>query len=197
MIRIGITGGIGSGKSVVSHILKNLGIPVYIADNEAKRLMVSHPDIREDLVNLLGEEVYSTQGVNKDLLAKYLFSCPENTKKINSIIHPRVKKDILCWYQENKHKPILAMESAILFEAGFEDTIDYVILVYAPQNIRIGRVIKRDNTTPNLVQKRITTQLNDQQKLNKADFLIINDDSTPLLEQILLFVKYISTEKKP
>ena len=132
MIKIAVTGGIGSGKSYISHLLENMHIPVYNADNEAKRLTVSDAGIRGELIALLGEEVYKDGLLNKPLLASYLFSDPAHVLQINSIIHPRVRKDFTVWVERQEKCEIVGMESAILYEAGFQDTVDAVIMVYAP-----------------------------------------------------------------
>ena len=191
MIRLGITGGIGSGKSVVSRILEKLGIPVYIADDKAKQLMISHPAVRRDLVSLLGPSAYIGTELNKARIGEYLFAQPENTQRINAIVHPRVKEDLYGWFKLHQQHPILAMESAILFDAHFEDTVDFSILVYSPQDLRIKRVLNRDQTTPDLVQKQIHTQLPESKKLERADFLILNDTSSSLMEQVQSLIDHL------
>ena len=191
MIKLGITGGIGSGKSVVSRILKNAGIPVYIADDEAKRLMLNYTGIKADLINLLGADAYIHGQLNKQVIADYLFANPSNTQKINNIVHPRVKEDIFNWYAVHSSEPILAMESAILFEANFQDTVDYSILVYTPKEIRVSRVINRDQISSELVEKKIASQLPDIKKLDKVDFLILNDNHSLLIQQVQSLIKYL------
>ena len=129
MIKIGITGGIGSGKSYVSHLLEKAGIPVYDTDTEAKKLTLSHPRIREGLLALLGEEVYKADGsLNKPVLASYLFASAENAGRVNRIIHPCVHEDFQQWAdrQAASGTEVVAMESAILFESGFHAIVDYV-----------------------------------------------------------------------
>ena len=141
MISIAITGGIGSGKSYISHILQEYGIPIYNTDDEAKRLMVSDEGIRRDLVALLGEEVYVQGTLNKSLLASYLFADAENASRINGIVHPRVKLDFCRWLEQHTDKEIVGMECAILFEAGFDDAVDAVVMVYAPETLRVRRMV--------------------------------------------------------
>jgi len=183
-IKLGITGGIGSGKSVVSHVLEIMGIPVYISDIESKRLTASDPLIRSELIALLGDEVYKDGELNKSFLANYLFSDPGHARKINSIIHPRVKEDFRRWADIHKGHSVIAMEAAILIEAGFEDDVDYIVMVYTPLELRIDRAIKRDDSTKEAVIKRIESQMSDEEKRMKAHFTIINDNIEPILPQI-------------
>lgn len=193
IIKLGITGGIGSGKSLVCQLLEVMGIPVYISDAETKQLMVTDPFIRKELVALLGEGVYAGGSLNKTLLASYLFSCPEHAKQINGIIHPRVKDDFRRWAQEHTtYSTIAAIESAILIEAGFAGEVDVVVMVYAPEEVRIERAVKRDASSRELIEKRIRSQMSDEEKRNQADFIIVNDGETPLIPQVLALIASIS-----
>lgn len=195
MIKLGLTGGIGSGKSYVSAILRTMGIPVFDCDSIAKELMITDDFIIVSLKQLLGDEVYLQSGhLNKPLLAKFIFSSKLNADKVNSIVHPRVKTAFIRWTESFSIKgtPIVAMESAILFESGFDDVVDKVIVVDAPVSIRIDRVIKRDNTTPEEVRKRINSQMNDAEKLAKADYILVNDGVMSIdnqLSDIISFLK--------
>lgn len=191
MIKLGITGGIGSGKSIVSRILNAFNIPIYIADNEAKRLMVEDSFIRESLIDLLGSEVYLKNQLNKKRVADFLFDNPENALIINNIVHPQVKRDFLMWCNTNSMFPVVGIESAILFDAKFHNLIDYSILVYAPQKVRIERAIKRDNSTLELITKRIAAQSSDSEFMDLVDYLILNDSKTALLPQIIELTKDI------
>lgn len=191
-IKIGITGGIGSGKSVVSRLLEAMGIPVYISDVESKQLSHSDPVIRRELCSLLGEEVYVDGRLNKPLLASYLFGHPDHARNVNAIIHPRVKEDFRCWASARKQFPILGMESAILIESGFADEVDVVVMVYAPLETRLIRAVKRDNTSRELVMKRICSQMSDEEKRQQAGFIIVNDDETPLIPQVLELISFLS-----
>ncbi|KAA6322733.1 Dephospho-CoA kinase [termite gut metagenome] len=183
-IKIGITGGIGSGKSVVSRLFELIGIPVYISDKESKRLTVFDPFIRKKLTTLLGEEVYKNGELNKPLLASFLFENSDNTKTINNIIHPRVREDFQRWVAEHSDYPILAIESAILMESGFTQEVDVILLVYASEELRLKRVMKRDSSSCELIVKRIRSQICDEEKMKLADYIIINDDETPLIPQV-------------
>lgn len=189
VIKIGITGGIGSGKSVVSKLLRAMSIPVYLSDDEAKRLTATDETIRKELTALLGDELYQGDVLNKSLLAGYLFASPENAARVNAIIHPVVKQDFRRWCKENASSSILAMESAILIEAGFAPEVDAVVMVYAPKEVRIRRAMKRDGASRKQIEQRIQNQMDDEVKRAKADYTIINDDKTPLIPQVfrLLF----------
>lgn len=191
-IKIGITGGIGSGKSVVSRLLEAMGIPVYISDEESKLLTHSDPVIRRELCLLLGEEVYVDGRLNKPLLASYLFGHPDHARNVNAIIHPRVKEDFRYWASHRKRFPVLGLESAILIESGFADEVDVVVMVYASLETRLARAMKRDSTSRELVMKRICSQMSDEEKRKQADFVIVNDDETPLIPQVLELISFLS-----
>lgn len=194
-IKIGITGGIGSGKSLVSRLLGILGIPVYISDLETKELMLSDSLIRRELSALLGAEVYAGSVLNKPLLASYLFGSPEHAKEINGIVHPRVREDFRRWVQRHTACPIVGIESAILVEAGFADEVDVVVMVYAPEEVRISRAIRRDASSRELVEKRVRSQMNDEEKREYADFVIVNDGETPLIPQALDLIAWLAGDK--
>lgn len=191
-IKIGITGGIGSGKSVVSRLLEIMDIPVYISDIEAKRIMHTDELIRESLSVLIGEEVFRGGELNRPLLASYMFGHPEHVKEVNAIIHPQVKEDFRQWAGGRAGEPLIAMESAILIEAGFRDEVDFLVMVYAPLEVRVERAIKRDCSSRELVMKRIEAQMSDDAKRNQADFVIVNDDETPLIPQVLELISLLS-----
>ena len=195
MIKIAVTGGIGSGKSYISHLLENMHIPVYNADNEAKRLTVSDAGIRGELIALLGEEVYKDGPLNKQLMASYLFSDPAHVLQINSIIHPRVRKDFTVWVERQEKCEIVGMESAILYEAGFQDTVDAVIMVYAPVELRIQRAMYRDGASEEQVRARIAAQMDDEEKRRRADFTVVNDGVQLLIPQLNRIVEQLKTEK--
>lgn len=194
-IKLGITGGIGSGKSVVSHLLSIMGIPVYIADDEAKRITSTDPIIKQQLIALLGEEVFVEGMLNKPFLAAYLFANEQNAQIINKIIHPRVKADFVEWATSNEHCPILAMESAILIESGFASEVDYIVMVSAPLEVRIQRAMKRDSVSQELVKKRIENQMDDEKKKEYAHFVINNNDEDSLIVQVNQLLKELSAQR--
>ena len=191
-IRIGITGGIGSGKSVVSKILSLLDIPIYLSDDEAKRLTATDEAIRQELTDLLGDELYQVGMLNKQMLANFLFASAENAEKINAIIHPQVKQDFRRWCTRHSASPFVAMESAILFESGFDSEVDVVVMVYAPQEVRIQRAMMRDAASRTQIEQRIRRQMDDEAKCSKAHYVLINDDKTALIPQVLQLLVSLS-----
>jgi len=195
MISIAITGGIGSGKTFVSNLLKERGIPIYNSDDEAKRLMLSDEGIRRDLVGLLGKDVYRSGVLNKPLLASYLFSDAGNAARVNAIVHPRVRADFRRWLSEHQDAEIAGMECAILYEAGFEDAVDCVLMVYAPESLRIERAMKRDGATEKQIRARMAAQMSDEEKRLRADWVIYTDGNIPLEEQLTELIKQIKTNK--
>lgn len=196
MISIAITGGIGSGKSYVSNLLEERGIPIYNADNESKRLTVSDEEIRKGLVALVGEQVYFDDGtLNKSLLAAYLFASSEHATKVNAIIHPRVKADFRRWLEEHEDYEIVGLESAILYESGFDDVVDAVVAVYAPESLRLERAMKRDGATEAQIRARMSAQMNEEEKRDKADFVVLNDGSVCLQKQLDALIYQIKRGK--
>ena len=195
MISIAITGGIGSGKSYVSDLLQKRGIPIYNTDDEAKRLMLSDEAIRQDLIALLGADVYMDGVLNKALLASYLFADADNAARVNAIVHPRVKADFYRWLSEHQDCEMAGLESAILFEAGFEDTVDVIVMVYAPEALRIERAMKRDHATERQIRARMSAQMDDEEKCRMSHFVIRNDGVTPLESQLSLLIEQIKAIK--
>ena len=196
MISIAITGGIGSGKTYVSNMFQERGVPIYNADTEAKRLMVQDEVIRKEMIALVGEEVYQGTELNKPLLASYLFSSAEHVQQINSIVHPRVKADFVEWLKARREYAVAGIESAILFEAGFRDSVDSVIMVSAPEELRLARAMKRDGATEQQIRSRMSAQMNEDEKIKMADFVIHNDETKPLDEQISFILQILKTSKK-
>lgn len=183
MIRLGITGGIGSGKTYVSRLLEKLGVPVYDSDSRAKQLIVTDSDIRKGLVALLGEEVYRGGNLNKELLASYLFASHEHASQVNAIIHPAVFHDFDCWCEQVR-SDIVGLESAILFESGFQSRTDYVCVVSAPLELRIQRAMMRDGHNRASVEARVRSQMEDEEREAKADYIVVNDGVQPLVPQL-------------
>lgn len=183
MIRIGITGGIGSGKTYVSCLLEQLGIPVYDSDSRAKQLTLVNEKIRKGLVALLGEQVYRDGYLNKELLAAYLFGGQDHAARVNAVIHPVVFDDFDCWC-EKAGTDVVGLESAILLESGFYTHTDCIWVVSAPLELRIQRAMKRDKRDRASVEARIQAQMSDQEREMKADYIIVNDGIQPLLPQL-------------
>ena len=193
MTRIGITGGIGSGKTYVCQRLKQRGIPVYHCDDEAKRLMTESPVIRKKMCKLIGNDAYNGQELNKPFIAQYLFASDDHANNINAIVHPVVRQDFLQWTkQQNSH--IVAQECALLFESGFQDTVDFTIEVYAPQSLRIQRATQRDHVASEHILARMAQQMDEEEKRQRADFCILNDGTTDLDAQLDLLLAQLNKE---
>lgn len=185
MKKIGITGGIGSGKTVVSNIFKTLGCKIYNADERAKTLMDSDPEIRLQLENTFGKELFSTGLLDRKLLAGLVFNDAEALKTLNSIVHPLVFRDFDTWVELHKNEPYILKEAAIMFESGAYKQLDSVILVHSPEEIRINRVMFRDKTDKESVLSRMKNQMSDEEKIKLSDYVIYNDDNHSLIRQVL------------
>jgi len=184
MIKLGITGGIGAGKSVVASFLKTLGIPVYIADDESKKLTSTSPRIKEQLVEKFGEDLFFEGTLNKALLASLIFENKDNLRAINSIIHPEVMADFEAWAEKHADKKLIAMEAAILFESGFDKTMNFIVTVTAPQEERVERILRRNKITREEILSRMSNQLPDEEKCERSDFVIYNDNNRAIIPQI-------------
>ena len=195
---IGITGGIGSGKSYVSTLLQQkFGIPVYDCDAEAKRLTATNEEIREKLIALVGPEVFDGTTLNKKLLADYLFADIENASQVNAIIHPVVLKDFIKWTTDNGQQTIVGLESAILYESGFNDSVDYVLFVDAPEEVRLHRAMLRDAASEEQIKARMKMQQPELHRL-QADFIIDNssNNDTRLLKQLNQIIHKLTCSKQ-
>ena len=191
MKRIGITGGIGAGKSLVAEIIKAMGYPVYNSDERAKELTESNPKIKEALIHLFGEEIYQNDTLNKFALAQAIFSDESLREKVNALIHPIVREDFNLWALAQNNS-LVFNESAILFETGSFKKFDAIILVYAPTELRIKRIMKRDNCSENEVLKRMNSQFSDEEKYQLTEFRVLNDEQTPLLVQVEKIILNVS-----
>ena len=172
---IGLTGGIGSGKTTIANHLKSLGIPVYNSDDQAKKILYL-PETIDSLKSAFGNVVFTNELFDKDKLAKLVFNNPEQLKLLNQIIHPAVKVDFENWLKANKNSPLIIKEAAILFESGSYKDCDVIISISAPQEIRIQRVIERDHLTYEEVMSRINNQWTDEMRNKKSDYVIDNQD---------------------
>ena len=183
---VGVTGGIGSGKSTVCKIFEVLGHTVYYADDRAKWLMVYNQNIRAKIVSLFGKDAYHNNELNRKLISSHAFKKPDLLERLNAIVHPEVANDLAAWVHQHKTEKLLFDEAALLFETGSYKKLDATILVTAPEHIRISRVLKRDsNRTKEAVQEIIAKQLADEEKLPLADYVITNDGSSSLLQQTI------------
>ena len=172
---VGLTGGIGSGKTLVSSYFEALGVPVYISDIEAKKLMETDKETVASIKELFGDDSYSNQSLNRKFIASQVFTDKHKLNKLNAIVHPAVAKHFKTWYSKQKFDFVIK-ESAILFETGAEKHCDVIILVTAPLQIRISRVIQRDNTTEKEVRLRIKNQWDDEVKIPRSDYVVTNTD---------------------
>ncbi|MDR0537893.1 MAG: dephospho-CoA kinase [Tannerellaceae bacterium] len=183
MIRLGITGGIGSGKSVVSALLQIMRVPVYIADAESKLLVDTSPDIRARLTELFGADIYYENHLDRSRLASLIFNNATLLAEVNAAIHPEVLHHFRRW-SSGLSSPVCGIETAILFETGFHRDVDFSILVYAPQELRIIRTMQRDGSDRQSVMKRIQNQMPDEEKLSLASFIVYNDGERALIPQV-------------
>ncbi|SFU03030.1 dephospho-CoA kinase [Algoriphagus locisalis] len=195
-ILVGITGGIGSGKSTVAKIFSILGIPIYSADDRAKWLMGNDKQLKTEIRDAFGEEAYDVEGkLNRGFLAQTVFSDPEKVKKINSLVHPAVGKDFMNWAAE-QNTPYVLKEAALIFESGGNKTLDHVINVSSPLKVRISRTLMRDpHRSEEQVNQIINQQLPDEQKNELADFVIKNTDNKLLIPQVLKIHQQLISQK--
>ncbi|NDV46016.1 dephospho-CoA kinase [Paludibacter sp. 221] len=177
---IGITGGIGGGKSTLARMLQKKGYHVYDTDVEAKKLQDKNTEIRRQLIELFGDEIYDNDRLNRKKLASIVFRNPEQLAKLNEIVHPVVREHFLDWKSQHSNEKYLFVESAIMYESGFVGFVDKVIVVTAPLHVRILRVAKRDKITPEQVRERIARQLPEEEKIKKAD-IVLNSDGKDVL----------------
>ncbi len=185
MLKIGLTGGIGSGKSVVVKIFQLLDIPVYIADTEAKRIMNTCKTVQKQLISTFGSAVYAEKNkIDRKFLASLIFNNPDALKQINAIVHPAVRNDFQQWCKTQKEAPYVIQESAILFDTGENVSFDKIITVTADESLRIERIISRDHTTKEEILSRIKNQLSDDIRIAQSDFVIYNNTEL-LLPQVL------------
>ena len=188
MVKVGLTGGIGSGKTTVSNFLLEYGIPVYNSDSQGKKLMNTNLELINDIVNIFGESVYNNGVLNTNLLSSIVFSDPEKIKQLNNLVHPKVAEDFNQWVEKNNNQPILIKEAAILIESGAYLNMDKIILVISKKSNRINRVSKRDNSDLESIEKRINFQLTDDEKIQYADYIIENNSSLDDLKHEVLRV---------
>lgn len=174
MMRVGITGGIGSGKSTVCEIFAEIGVAVYDCDREAKRLMVESADVRNRIVEAFGEQSYLDGELNRAYLAERVFGCEEQLSRLNAIVHPAVREDFRRWCELHEQDAYVLMESAILFDAGFESEVDVSLAVLAPRELRIMRVCNRNGLAPEQVEERMAHQMSDDELHARADYTMVN-----------------------
>ena len=184
-LRIGITGGIGSGKSGVSELLRIAGIPVYDCDREARRLMTNDPVLRDALTTLAGPDA-----LDRRALAAFMFGHPERVQAVNALVHPAVRADFRVW-ADRQETDVVGVESAILFEAGMREDVDAVVLVFTPVAERIARAMARDGATEDGVRARMASQMPDVRKIPLADYIIRNAEADAITPQVMELIKEI------
>ncbi|MDL2251277.1 dephospho-CoA kinase [Odoribacter sp. OttesenSCG-928-J03] len=196
MLRIGLTGGIGSGKTTIAEIFSNLKYPIYISDQRANHLINSDPQIKSALTGHFGKDIYTPEGcLDKKELANIIFQDKAALNFVNQTVHPRVLEDFTHWAEQQTGDMVL-FESAILFEAGLEGYFDYIICIYAPLELRVKRVARRDHIAEEKVMERINNQMDDREKCRKSDFIINTDEGADLLQQVKEIIKTIETNER-
>ena len=185
MLKVGITGGIGSGKSTITSLFHDLGVPIYNSDERAKWLLSNDVDLMDQIKILFGQESYSNNKLNRAHIANIVFQDNDMLKELNAIVHPLVKIDFENWLLLQKKEPLVIKEAAILIESGAYKELDVLIVVFADKKTRIKRVINRDNVSKEDVEKRMETQISDSERLKFANFSVDNNtDQSNLKMQI-------------
>jgi dephospho-CoA kinase len=185
MLKIGLTGGIGSGKTTVAQIFEVLSIPVYYADQAARDLMNSSPVLKNQIISAFGAESYKNGTLDRAYLGNVVFSNKEKLSLLNSLVHPVTMNDSDAW-MKNQKTPYAVKEAALIFEANMGDYLDYVIGVSAPKSTRLERVRKRDGITEDKIIQRMQQQMDEAEKMSRCDFVVVNDGIQPLLPQVLM-----------
>lgn len=193
--KIGITGGLGSGKTTAARVLEQSGYPVYFADDRAKWLLQNHTALKEQLIALLGKEAYDGEGgLNRKLVAKRIFEDHLLLEKINRLVHPAVKDDFFSWVRVHAQHKYLFKEAAILLEAQTQEQLDFILLIYAPKTLRIRRAMARDDASYDQLIERINRQWSDKYKMQFVHYTIFNDGEHSLQQQIAKFLDYLERE---
>ncbi|MBL0056995.1 MAG: dephospho-CoA kinase [Chitinophagaceae bacterium] len=184
MLRIGLTGGIGSGKSTVARVFELLGIPVYYADDRAKRLMNEDEELKKEIRSLFGEAAYTDGNLNRKWLASVVFNDSEKLSRLNQVVHPATIRDAGNW-MKMQTSPYVIKEAALLFESGAQKDLDQVIGVFAPTPLRIQRVMKRDHVTREEVMARMNRQIEEDIKMRLCDHIITNNEQEMVIPQVI------------
>ena len=195
MIKVGLTGGIGSGKTTVAKVFETLGIPVYYADDRTKYLMNTDETLKASIIQHFGNDTYKNGELDRKYLAAIVFNNKEKLELLNSLTHPITIRDADEWMKQQTTLYTIK-EAALLFESGAAQQLDYIIGVYAPQHIRVKRVVQRDNLPVEDVMKRISRQIDEEMKMKLCDFIITNNDHQLVIPQVLELHKRFSEESK-
>jgi dephospho-CoA kinase len=185
MIKVGITGGIGSGKSIVCEVFRKFGTSIYNADSRAKTITNEDFGIRNQLTSKFGNEIFKNNQLDRSMLAEIIFKNKHALEFVNSVIHPAVGLDFHNWCKQHETEPYVIEEAALLFESGGYKEMDQMITVYAPETLRIKRVNFRDGLSPDEIQNRMNNQWPDEEKLQRSNFVIYNDEKQSVVEQVL------------
>ncbi len=191
MIRLGITGGIGSGKTTVCHVFELFGVPIYNADSRAKHLVQNQPELKKAIISEFGEQSYINNEYNRAFIGSIVFNDIEKLQKLNAIIHPYVFNDWEQFCIENKDEPIIIKEAAIMLETESKNTVDQIIVVVSPIQLRIKRLIKRDHSSEEEIINKINKQMSDEDKIKLAHFVIYNDEQHSIIEQVNKIYNYL------
>ena len=197
MVKVGLTGGIGSGKTTVSNFLLDYGIPVYNSDSKGKTLMNTNLELKNDIISLFGESVYDNGILKTNLLSSIVFKDPKKIEQLNNLVHPKVADNFNQWIGKNNNQPILVKEAAILIESRAYLNMDKIILIVSEKSTRINRVSKRDNSDLESIEKRINLQLTDNEKIKYADYIIENNSSLGHLKlEVIKVIKKLRKSTK-
>ena len=195
MFKVGLTGGIGSGKTAVSNIISDIGIPVYNSDNRAKWLMNNNKELQNNIIQLFGDKAYLNNQLNSSYISTIVFDNPTKLNQLNSLVHPCVAIDFKEWIVENNTAEIVVKEAAILIESDAYKQMDSIVLVVADEKLRINRVSIRDGVQDTVIKKRIDAQMSDQTKMKYADHIINNDGSLfELKNKVISVIKSIKLD---
>ncbi|MBN1185912.1 MAG: dephospho-CoA kinase [Bacteroidales bacterium] len=193
MVKVVVTGGIGSGKSLICDIFNHLGVPIYYADKQAKRLMIEDDELKNEIINLFGHESYNANDINREFLSNRVFSNIDALKSLNSVVHPIVMKDFIKWGEQFINTNYVIIESALAFNQGVKEFLDKIIVVTAPLNLRMDRVMKRDSLSREQVVLRMKNQVDEEEMIKQADEIIVNDGSRLIVPQVVALHKKIGS----
>ena len=184
-IRIGVTGGMGSGKTYVCQLLEKRGIPVFYTDTEAKRLIVDDSGVRQRLKDIVGNSLYNREGkLDKKVMASFLVRGKQWADQVNAVVHPAVRKAMYEWFVVQESHPIVVVECALLFESGLTKDMDKIVSVVAPLQVRLDRIVRRDGCTEEHARQMISLQQSDDYRMKCSDFVVENDGKSDILHQL-------------
>ena len=184
-IRIGVTGGMGSGKTYVCQLLEKRGIPVFYTDTEAKRLIVDDSGVRQRLKDIVGNSLYNQEGkLDKKVMASFLVRGKQWADQVNAVVHPAVRKAMYEWFVVQQSHPIVVVECALLFESGLNKDMDKIVSVVAPLQVRLDRIVRRDGCTEEHARRMISLQQSDDYRMKCSDFVVKNDGKSDILHQL-------------